>query len=762
MFQKTLLVFIVIVIGTTLVFAAEMVAFKSLDETFFNGYQGQQDLEHMLMYYQHLGEQGLFAHESWGMGFTYHLGRNPHTEPGIIIDGMSTSISPRRYAANYTSGIFLGNGDAFIPNSRYLEIFGEIIPYDNFGTVFMHKRDFYTSPNLFQVDQQPFVYRDVDNSRSYSFMHEGTFSQNQLLALIQFYILHPNLVDSEITALMLNSDYSGHLFAYILLRIKEHNMDILRGIHSAVVDIVRPGNILDYSPHNFIFSDGFDLYVFCFDTSSNLRIYRDDDRMITMITSHNEVQTLAQDNLDLVFTDDDLYPIPYKSLVYLPFHGDPIRFEQFIYPPVVKMLRPVKTMGNPNWLCFPVLPDVIPPNIKITDQITNGLDNVVIISSEDGTSITYLPIISDWFNPANAFTDIATPEVGVQIAYFDPGVDIMSTIGAIQPIAIYNGLGASISPLPPNDPILPYRNGRWVAYNLASSQSIQDALGPFFSSLKRVVGENWAWDPSLPSGNIMAQKPMEFGKMYQLYTTATMDFYWTDIRKTRNGSVTLNEPANGKLNRKSQYFTYIGQDRYEAIDVMSLSSYQGDCTEIGVFAGNTCVGATRVDDFPVQVLAYTKEYEDIPLTFKILLNNGRVVSVNPVVAIYNRNTGGYDDEYLIAGDIGHTAVMLNVSNDITDIKIPVQISKHQVYPNPFNPSTTISFNITDKSNVAVEVYNIRGQKVNTLLNDSLPAGNHFILWNGTDNRDRNVSSGIYFYLIKTDNHQITGKMILMK
>jgi archaellum component FlaG (FlaF/FlaG flagellin family) len=84
------------------------------------------------------------------------------------------------------------------------------------------------------------------------------------------------------------------------------------------------------------------------------------------------------------------------------------------------------------------------------------------------------------------------------------------------------------------------------------------------------------------------------------------------------------------------------------------------------------------------------------------------------------------------------------------------------YPNPFNPTTTISFDLAVSGHVSIDVFNIRGQKVTTLVNDEFNAGPHTVNWNGVDSNGRSVSSGIYFYRMTTDDFTSTRKMILMK
>ncbi len=84
------------------------------------------------------------------------------------------------------------------------------------------------------------------------------------------------------------------------------------------------------------------------------------------------------------------------------------------------------------------------------------------------------------------------------------------------------------------------------------------------------------------------------------------------------------------------------------------------------------------------------------------------------------------------------------------------------YPNPFNPSTTLSFSLKEQGNVNLDIYNQKGQKVRTLLSDTMPAGEHRIHWNGTDDNGHNVASGLYLYRMKSGKYSSTRKMILMK
>jgi hypothetical protein len=84
------------------------------------------------------------------------------------------------------------------------------------------------------------------------------------------------------------------------------------------------------------------------------------------------------------------------------------------------------------------------------------------------------------------------------------------------------------------------------------------------------------------------------------------------------------------------------------------------------------------------------------------------------------------------------------------------------YPNPFNPSTTIVFGLPDGGEVRMSIYNIRGQLVRNLQNGYLPRGFHKIVWDGMDERNRPVSSGLYFIRIDSANSRAIKKVMLLK
>jgi hypothetical protein len=86
----------------------------------------------------------------------------------------------------------------------------------------------------------------------------------------------------------------------------------------------------------------------------------------------------------------------------------------------------------------------------------------------------------------------------------------------------------------------------------------------------------------------------------------------------------------------------------------------------------------------------------------------------------------------------------------------------QNYPNPFNAQTTIAFTLLNAGNIQINVYNTRGQLVRKLIDGFVENGNHTIVWDGKDDNNRELASGIYFYQMISDDNISTRRAILLK
>jgi hypothetical protein len=130
-----------------------------------------------------------------------------------------------------------------------------------------------------------------------------------------------------------------------------------------------------------------------------------------------------------------------------------------------------------------------------------------------------------------------------------------------------------------------------------------------------------------------------------------------------------------------------------------------------------------------------------------------------------------EPEFLIAyedGDSLQNWIVMVEGNGLTGIKVnPGQqvlesYMLHQNFPNPFNPSTTISYQLTKTEKISIKVYDMLGKEVKTLVNGVVNSGTHTAVWNGTNNAGSQVASGIYLYTLQVGKYKLNKRMTLMR
>ena len=186
---------------------------------------------------------------------------------------------------------------------------------------------------------------------------------------------------------------------------------------------------------------------------------------------------------------------------------------------------------------------------------------------------------------------------------------------------------------------------------------------------------------------------------------------------------------NSLVKRYGDYYFYTGSDNENTVPFCFYETLS--YLNIYKKVGNEFI---RVGD--IYNHRQTWDFEIVPQgpdDFTVFLCSTRGVDVYSCQATTN-------------GDLEITPVTLNASN----------------YPNPFNPETTVSYDISQQGNVSVDIYNLKGQKVKSLLNETQSAGQHKIIWQGDNEAGKKVSSGTYFYKVKSGGEEIVNKMLLMK
>jgi hypothetical protein len=99
---------------------------------------------------------------------------------------------------------------------------------------------------------------------------------------------------------------------------------------------------------------------------------------------------------------------------------------------------------------------------------------------------------------------------------------------------------------------------------------------------------------------------------------------------------------------------------------------------------------------------------------------------------------------------------------VTERKPAPRLDLWQNSPNPFNPSTTIRFTTPTSGVVNVAIYDVNGRLVRTLVDGPLPAGQHGVVWDGTDASGRHVASGVYLYRLTSGEGTVTKRMVLLR
>jgi hypothetical protein len=138
-----------------------------------------------------------------------------------------------------------------------------------------------------------------------------------------------------------------------------------------------------------------------------------------------------------------------------------------------------------------------------------------------------------------------------------------------------------------------------------------------------------------------------------------------------------------------------------------------------------------------------------------------------IVAQFNM-TGGINGTYdvVVFNPYGASAVLtqaFSLTGGVTAAgPTPFKNQLEAAYPNPFNPQTTIRYQLASRQHVMLRVYDVSGAVVRTLVDESKAAGSYSLTWNGRDDHGSPVSSGMYFYRITAGSFSDVRKMTLLK
>ncbi len=279
-----------------------------------------------------------------------------------------------------------------------------------------------------------------------------------------------------------------------------------------------------------------------------------------------------------------------------------------------------------------------------------------------------------------------------------------------------------------------------------------------------------------------------------LVVSVDLDLDWNSVDYATEGTLHLESPAGTSVEAYHSTATgvthlnlnltdFVGESMTGDWKLFIVDSY-GDGGHQVTNANITInySGGTAEQTLPPTNLAFTDNADGTgTLTWEAparTLENYKIYIDNEEAGVVNGTTLSYT----VTGDGQHTygvqAIYTSGASEIVTVEGTVENDNNVQgyktellanYPNPFKLAgssrgigTTISYSLRKNGFVSIDIYNILGQKVKTLVNKTVSAGKHLTTWNGRDNSNNKVSSGIYFYKMTTDHYQKTSKMLIVK
>ena len=200
------------------------------------------------------------------------------------------------------------------------------------------------------------------------------------------------------------------------------------------------------------------------------------------------------------------------------------------------------------------------------------------------------------------------------------------------------------------------------------------------------------------------------------------------------------EPVNIQLTFEEEFYSIMAKISYDPNEITFLGLNESDTLNDFSFFTNDTGAEVLVSCFGIDAAMSN----DIILDFAFETTDENV-NIEEVLTI---------DYILFDEEFGGNIQFTDFEESTV---VPAKFNLAQNSPNPFNPSTKIDFSIAQDSNVILEVFNMKGQKVATLKNEIMTSGKHTVVWNADSN-----ASGIYFYKLTSGKKTETKKMLLLK
>ena len=294
----------------------------------------------------------------------------------------------------------------------------------------------------------------------------------------------------------------------------------------------------------------------------------------------------------------------------------------------------------------------------------------------------------------------------------------------------------------------------WLGYFLEDSQLVLDAF-PSEVIDDAIVIKTMDWSISRP--NTDSRWSGTPASCYINYADCVLITTVDDEHEFRwETPARSSEP---ELRPVAEHFTF--NDDIDYIPVYVEFDENDIPNEVAVYVNDVCCGAQVVEDTISQICAYILEEEQgEEIEFAFWYEGRNSVERRKSYLVYNLETDLYESGSLITGMPGiHYEVSFK---DHYENVAPIEYDLN-CYPNPFNPEITISFSTTEGTKYTeITIFNVKGQKVKTLVSELFRPDDYNIVWKGDDNVGNKVSSGVYYIRLQVGEDIVNRKVILMK
>lgn len=281
----------------------------------------------------------------------------------------------------------------------------------------------------------------------------------------------------------------------------------------------------------------------------------------------------------------------------------------------------------------------------------------------------------------------------------------------------------------------------------------------YFDNITFSAGGGSSTDPTVAAPTPPARDPASVISLFsEAYANVPVDTWRTDWSNALLTDVTI----DGNPTKKYSQLDFVGIETVASqLNITGMTHLHMD-----VWSSDFSLFGVKLVDFGADGAFGGGDDVEHQIDFPSLAQSEWVSLDIPLSDFTGLTTREHIAQYILVGQpTASTTVYVDnfyFYNSTTDVKeiigaAPSDFELGQNYPNPFNPSTLISYSIPQNSFVTLKVYDIIGNEVATLVNQSQSAGKYEVRFDAS-----NLSNGVYMYTIKTDNFTATKKMILMK